>query len=348
MRLFGRKSGSAASAAGIREFWSWWDRTRSEIDALADAEETGRLAELIGPAVAAIHSSLEWEITPGRGGAARALVVTAAGDAELRPIAHRWAKAAPPADARWEFHPSRQADPDALEVTVDVGGYDFDLKELTFGLRVPPGTPRVNVTAYHPIFTLLEEDARMDATLMALDRLLGEDEVARWIGEISTSAFQPMDPVAAVHLPGVVADVASGYAEEQWALLEGTTAGGARLVATARHPLRSVDYPLFDQHIAIVLPYRHADDDGLPAAESLESLRAFEERLTSTLTVPGGSAVLAAHVSAERRRVVHLYADSEGDAAARAKELAAQWREGRASVTVEADPEWAGVAPFLS
>src|SRR5690606_29908675 len=149
MRLFGRKSGSAASAAGIREFWSWWDRTRSEIDALADAEETGRLAELIGPAVAAIHSSLEWEITPGRGGAARALVVTAAGDAELRPIAHRWAKAAPPADARWEFHPSRQADPDALEVTVDVGGYDFDLKELTFGLRVPPGTPRVNVTAYH-------------------------------------------------------------------------------------------------------------------------------------------------------------------------------------------------------
>lgn len=343
MRLFGRKSDDGGPSAAIQKFWVWWGEHRSEIDALVEAGEPERLAEVLAPAVAAIHPSLVWEITPGRT-AAQALVVTAAGDAELRPVAHRWARAAPPADDRWEYHPARQANPEALELTLDVGGYDFDLEELTFGLRIPPGTPRVDVTAYHPIFTLLEDDTRMEATLLALDWLLGEDDVARWIGEINPVALPPIDAVAAVHLPGVVADLASDYAEEQWVELEGRTASGARLIATARHPLRPVDYPVFDQHIAIALPYADADGDGLPAEPSLTALREFE----NALALPADAAVLAVRLSAERHRVLHIYADPETGTAARLKDLAAGWKEGRAEVEIDNDPAWSAVAPFLN
>ncbi|GAA3004896.1 DUF695 domain-containing protein [Streptosporangium longisporum] len=348
MRLFGRRNEPAPDpAGGIAEFWAWWAQARPELDAMAAAGETGRLAEWIGPAVQVVHPSLVWEIVPGRA-AGRALVVTSAGDPELRPTAHRWAAAAPPADGSWEFHPSRRAAPDPTGLVLDAGGYELALDGLVLGLRVPHGSPRIDVVAHHPVFTLLEEETRTEAALLALDRLLGEDEVARWVGDVSAAAYEPIDAVPAVHLPGVVADLASGYRDEQWALLEGRTASGARLVATARHPLRPVDHPLLDQHIEITLPYAHRDAEGLPAGSSLEALRDVEERLAGRIGRLNGRAVLAAHLSAEGQRVLHLYADPASEAASCARELSAGWEEGRPRVDVTADPGWIAVSPFLT
>ncbi|MDP9849372.1 DUF695 domain-containing protein [Streptosporangium lutulentum] len=348
MRLFGRKSESdAGPAEGIGEFWAWWTEARPELDAMAAAGETDRLAESIGPAVRAVHPSLVWEIAAGLN-AVRALVVTAAGDPELRAVAHRWAAAAPAADALWEFHPSRWASPNATDLTLDVDGYELTLKELTLGLRAPHGSLRVDVIAYHPSFTIMDDDTRTDAALLALDWILGEDDVARWVGDISVSAFEPIDAVSAVHLPGVVADLASGYRDEQWALLEGETATGARLSATARHPLRPVDYPLFDQHITLTLPYTHRDADGLPIGPSLEALNDFEKRLAGQIGRLTGGAVLAAHMSAEGQRVFHVYADPASDAAVPLKKLITSWKDGHPRVDVATDPGWIVISPFLS
>ncbi|MFI7128442.1 DUF695 domain-containing protein [Nonomuraea sp. NPDC050153] len=347
MRLFGRKGADEEAGDGIAEFWAWWQESRPGLDSLVANGDVEGLEEQLAPAAAAIHPSLVWEVAPGKE-AAHALVVTAAGDPELRSLAHRWAKAAPPSDMLWEYHPSRQANPQAMDLTLDVGGFEFALDKLMLGLRVPRDQPRVDVSAYHPIFGELDEDTRMEATLLALDWLLGEDDVARWVGEITPATFQPIDSVAAAHLPAVVADVASGYTEEEWLLLEGQTGGGAPLVATARHPLRPVDYPLFDQHIAITLPYTHRDENGLPVGDSLTALRDFEERLAARLLKLRDDAVLAAHMSAEGHRIIHVYADPTGDAAIHAKELIVSWEEGEPRVDVAADPSWSAVVAFLT
>ncbi|WP_327589189.1 DUF695 domain-containing protein [Nonomuraea sp. NBC_00507] len=351
MRLFGRKDADDEDdeprGDGIAEFWTWWQETRPRLDSLVAAGDTGGLEDLLASAVAALHPDLVWEVAPGRN-AMHTLVVTSAGDAELRPLAHRWAKGAPEADLLWEFHPSRQANPQALELTLDVGGFEFALDKLMLGLRAPRDTPRVDVAAYHPIFGELDEDTRMETALLALDWLLGEDDVARWVGEITAVTFEPIDAVPAVHLPAVVADVASGFDEEQWVLLEGQTAGGAPLVATARYPLRPVDYPLFDQHIAITLPYAHRDEAGLPIGASLTALRDFEERLAARMLKLRDDAVLAAHLSTEGLRTIHVYADPTGEAAIHAKELIVGWEEGEPRVDVGTDAGWTAVAPFLS
>jgi hypothetical protein len=346
MRLFGRKSEPAEPAEAIANFWLWWRESRPEIDARVEADDAPALAELIGPAVTAMRPSLVWEIAPGRT-ARHGLVVSASGDPELRSFVHRWALAAPAPDDLWEFHPSRQANPNAADLTVEVAGREFGLDRLVLGLRVPPGTPRVDVSAFHPIFPDIDDDTRMEATLLALDWLLGEDEVARWVGEIVAAEFEPIDAIPAVHLPAVVADVAEGFKEEQWALLEGQTAQGKRLTVAARYPLRPVDHPLYDQHIAISLPYTHADEEGLPTGSSLSSLRDFEERLGEGLAKQG-SAVLVAHLSADGGRVLHVYADPSSDAVPVIKELASAWGEGRARVDVADDPSWSGVAHFLT
>lgn len=350
MRLFGRDRGveeTSDHGERVAGFWRWWEETRPELDTAMAAGERGRLSELLAPAVAALHPGLAWEVAPGRN-AAHALVVTAAGDAELRPLAHRWAKAAPPADLVWEFQPARRASPRAGELTLEVAGVEFGLDRLVLGLRVPRGALRVDVTAHHPVFSELDEESRLEATLLALDRLLGEDDVARWVGEITPATAAPIDAVPAVHLPAVVADLAGDYAEDQWVLLEGRTATGAPLAAATRYPLRPVDHPLLDQHIAVTLPYSRRDGDGLPTGASLDALRDFEERLTARMDELGGGGQLVAHVSAERHRVLHVYADPAVGAADVIRELARAWKEGKARVEVSSDPSWSAVAPFLS
>ncbi|MFI6919586.1 DUF695 domain-containing protein [Nonomuraea spiralis] len=350
MRLFGRKDEEQEADGpgdGVAEFWVWWQEARPRLDSLVAAGTAEGIEELVAPAVAALDPGLVWEVAPGRN-AAHILVVTAAGDAELRSLAHRWARAAPPADLLWEFHPSRQANPQALELTLDVGGFEFALDKLKFGLRVPRNQPRVDVSAYHPIFAELDEETRLEAALLALDWLLGEDDVARWVGEITPATHEPIDAVAAVHVPAVVADLASGYQDEEWVLLEGQTGEGAPLVATARFPLRPVDHPLFDQHIEITLPYTHRDENGLPVGDSLTALRDFEERLATRLLKLRDDALLAAHLSAAGHRVIHLYADPTSEASIHAKELIVSWEEGEPRVDVATDPAWTAVSPFLS
>lgn len=349
MRLFGRKDADERAGQGkaaIAGFWTWWQENRPRLEAMMASGETGELEELLAAPVAAMDPALVCEVAPGKE-AAHALVVTAEGDAELRPLAHRWAKAAPPADLLWEFHPSRQADPRAAERTIDVGEYTVGIDRMTLGLRVPRNQARVDVAAYHPVFGELDPEDRMQTALRALDALLGEDEVARWVGEITAVAFEPIDAVAAVHLPAVVADVASGIGEDEWVLLEGQ-AGGKPLAATARYPLRPVDHPLCDEHIAITLPYAERDEQDLPAGGSLEALRDLEERLTARLGEHPADALLAVHLSADGHRVIHVYADPDAGAAAIAKELASGWREGKALVDVSRDPAWTAVAPFLT
>ncbi|GII79455.1 hypothetical protein Sru01_44370 [Sphaerisporangium rufum] len=340
-----RDNGHGDGPAG---FWAWWAGARPRVESLADAGDTEGLAAELDPAVAAIDPGLVWDVTPGRA-ARHALVVSSAGDPELRPLAHRWARSAPPADAGWEFHPSRPADPGAAGRTLRVDGRPLPLADLVVGLRVPNGQPRVDITAYHPVFEdLADDEVRTEATLLALDHLLGEDEVARWAGEVVAATAPPIDAVAAVHLPAVVADLASEYPDGQWALMEGRTPAGARLLAAARHPLRPVDHPLFDQHIAITLAYAEADADGLPAGGSAAALRGFEERLTQALTPLAGTATLAVHVTAEGARVFHVYADPDGDVPGALRDLAAGWTEGPATVEVADDPGWIIISPFHS
>ncbi len=348
MRLFSRgDDGAADPEVAIGRFWQWWAAARPEIDELAEQGDDQGLDARLGPAVEAVHPALVWEIAPGHD-ADHALVVTADGDPELRSLAHRWAKAAPPPDPRWEFHPSRQANPAAMELKVVVNGHEMAFDRLVLGLRVPPGTPRADVTVYHPIFPDLDDDARMEAAVLALDWILGEDEVARWIGEIVAASAEPLDAVPAVHLPAVVADVAADYREEQVVLLEGRTPSGALLTATARHPLRPVDHPLLDQHICIALPYLDADDDGQPIGDSAAALETFEKQLTETLAQDPESAILAAHMTAEGTRTFHVYADPATGTAAKAKSLLKEWHGTRPALEVADDPGWVNISPFLT
>ena len=123
-------------------------------------------------------------------------------------------------------------------------------------------------------------------------------------------------------------------------MLRGETKEGP-LVAMARSPLHPLTAPNLDTYVAVVLPYRHRTDDGLPDKGSLEPLAEFERRLDGELGVSGQ---VVAHMSNAGVRTLHVYVDSAADVLPKVKGLARSWDQGNATVHDMADPGWSAVS----
>ena len=90
-----------------------------------------------------------------------------------------------------------------------------------------------------------------------------------------------------------------------------------------------------DPHLQIFLQLPHG------MRISLETLRAFEDRLEEQL---GAAGQVMAHLSTGGVRTMHVYVDSTADLLTRVKGLARGWPEGRATVHDMPDPGWQAAA----
>lgn len=323
----------------VSAFWAWWaDGGEQRLTAALAAAEVDRMAGEISRLVAAIHPDLDWELGRGRS-AQHLLCVSAAGIAELRPLAERWVRAAPLPSAVWEFHPARQADPDVLDQTLEIAGSRVPLADLRVALHVDED--RVDVAVWHPAMTGMPEGARTQLAFLTLDWALGEDDVTRWVGEVASPAHEPAGAVPVDVLRTTVADLASRTREDTWAVLEGRAADGSRAMVTVRRPLRWIDRPLLDLHSEITVPVVGPRPDGLPGSDGLARLRDLEDELVAALA---GRAELLAHESREGRRIFHLYSDGEDQ---NATDLIARWA-GERGLPVEQrpDPAWRDLRAF--
>ena len=227
----------------------------------------GDLTSVISAMVHAIHPELAWELAAGSR-SEHALIVTAGGTAELRPLAERWMRAAPPASPTWEYHPARQADPSALRHRLNLGGADLVLDGIRIGLALDERRNRVDVGLFHPAFGGMSGSGPGQVTFLVLDWLLGEDDVERWVGGVQPLTSVPEPAHGAVELLRVVDGLRHHDRSEEWALLEGRTDAGERLIASARPFLRWIDRPVLDLHHQLTLAFEPARADGLPEPSS--------------------------------------------------------------------------------
>lgn len=324
----------------ISEFWSWWEQARPSVEASLGAEQSTEVVEEISRRVHRIHPELQWEITEPDG-AGPALTLTGGGDAELRGLAERWRLAAP-ADDRWRFHAARRPDPKMLEQRLTLDDHEFDLGYVRLGMRADAARARIDVTAYHPDFLFVPDETRDQVVQHVLDWALGEDDVARWIGEVTTAMEAPIDSLPPGMLAAVVTQISEPFQGGSWLTGEGRTPRGHPARLRARFPLHRQDHPLCDLHVAISVPYAHANPDRLPVEPSAGALRRFEKKLARL----SGRAVLAVREIGDGVEVFHLYVDPDSGALAELDQLAASWPEGKAKIASTPDPGWRALAPY--
>jgi hypothetical protein len=320
-------------------FWAWWADTRDRLDEAIRRSEVGdALVADIGDHVEALPpGGLAWELTPGEE-ARHALVVTAGGDPELRAAAERWRRSAPPADATWEYRSTRPASLDAMESALTFDGVEVDLAELTVTWEVDERRREVDVRVHHPAFSEGGEELRNQVTFLALDWLLGEEDVERFVGAIEPVADPPPGARPLRELAPVVAGLDADAAD--WVILEARPEGRPPTMVSAMARLKPVDHPLLDTHAAVVAQYETEHPDGYPDGDELTRLRELEDGLDAAL---GDDGRLVAHASSEGTRVLHAYFDGESAAGERLERWAA---ERGVALDVRRDPAWDAVRHF--
>lgn len=284
----------------------------------------------------AIHPDLAWELSPGQS-AAHALVVSGEGVAELRAVAERVRRAAPPADETFEYRSSRGRDHASFDATMVFDDVEIELAETRFGANVDSERAKIDVVVHNPAMSALGEHARTSVAFLSLDWALGEDDVERWIGTVGVATELPSPALSYSELASLADELGSSL-EEEWLLMEGTD-DGAPVVVMVRRPLRRVDWPLFDRRLDVAV--RLPDDLNASEAQSLE------DELAAVLGDDGVHAATTTEI-ARGLRTTHLYVDATSDVAARvsaAVERAALTEH--VEVTLEHDPAWSRVQPYM-
>src|ERR1051326_8150521 len=129
--LFRRKP----SPDPVVELWAWWATVREAVAVAIGDGTVDRFTDGMNSRVGAVHPDLQWELTPGIR-ARHALVVTSAGNAELRRGAARCVGAAPISDALWEYTPHRFGDLSLFAHQLGIGGSTLDLSGIRFAATV--------------------------------------------------------------------------------------------------------------------------------------------------------------------------------------------------------------------
>jgi hypothetical protein len=306
----------------ITDFWEWWAGARAGVqDAIeAGSTDAGVLRELLDR-VSALD--LACELSAGRT-ARHALCVSANGDPAKRKLAYRWWQAAPPADAVFEYHPARIAG-DAGAV-LELGGQAFAFADLRFAVAADEPRHQLDLEVQHPGFPGLDEKARAQVAFLALDNVLGEEEVERWVGALAFSADAPTATLTATDLRAAVAALREATPGGEWALLRGQDA-----VAVAARPLRPVDHPFFD--LLCELRAR-------PVEHDLSVLQANEGQLARAF---GERAFHAASLTQGDLRTAFVYLDGDTPTS---RELEAWAAEHGYETRFSLDPAWDAVRSF--
>lgn len=323
---FLRRDSSDADRFG--DFWTWWSTARDTIVACIESRGfDDRTVSDISRAVKAVHKELAWELAKGKT-ADHAFCVSPEGDPAVRQVAIRWLASAPPADAIWEFHASKQ--PGRADSILEIAGVRIDLSEMRAIGSWDEARRRFDVRLWHPVFAEVPANVRGQVMFLFLDGLLGEEDVERWIGSI-----EPLEAPSGGRTPDELrAEIDRRRAEtpgdERWILATGTTASGEPVVVVADASLKRIDHPFADDHVTVRVELTEADRE-------TSVINAQEDDLTARLE---GLAINAGHATHAGGRTIH-YVTDDADAARRLVDAwVADHPDRRIRVAIERDMRW--------
>lgn len=319
----------------ISAFWKWWPSSAPGFaESFSTGEHSEELIAAMNAHVSAIGEGLDWEFGPGHE-AEHHLSLSSHGDPELRIVAERWRERAPTADATWEFHAARQPHPEP-DLTLTIDEVEVKLGEIRYDLDVEEDRARVVVTGWHPAYaTIADASLRRRILFIALDTLLGEDEVERWIGAVSTADEPIEDGVTPSDLRDTVQELSELSKDDMWQMLRGEDDGKPVLVVVDR-AVKRADHWLKDTLLRIRVTLASANDEGIPSKDESEILNEAEDALVASL---GAHAVYLARETRTGARTLFFHVAESSPAL----DIAARWKptpEHAVEVEAERDPAW--------
>jgi hypothetical protein len=322
---------------GIEAFWAWWPGAAARIGAaIEDRKLDEALVGEVTAKVQAVDPKLTWELGPG-GTARHAFCLSPNGEPELRRVTERWFRAAPPADASWEFHPARRGTPALVDARLQFAEHTVPLGDMRFTVLLDPHREVMNVTSFHPGFAAMNDDMRGMTTFITMDRILGEDTVQRWLGGIRTS-LEPLEKGASfqvlVQAVGLLTRDATG---ERFTTLHGQAPNGRPMFATINLALKWIDHLACDTHLVVDVALLEETPEGMPSDEEADALSDIEDELEEMIT---GEAVYLGRETAGGRRALHWFVSPDHPIRPALEDWAARHADRDVRLTWSPDPRW--------
>jgi hypothetical protein len=340
-----KKPRRIAEPAAIRDFWAWWLQEGAAVVARGREAGGSDYGKQLSRYVSRISPGLAWELGPGT--VSEHQLVVFAESSDCAPVARRVLKAAPAPSAQWEYADMRQPAEFFEDLTLGLGGQEFDSLDFRVGLML--NRYSVDIAVHHPGLKELPAAERMGPIHIMLDHAIGQRDVGAWIGVIEPVLHELPSGIPLGMLRSVVSQLRArafdADGQPSWHELNGTTGDGLPILACVQVPLVPVFWPEFDQHVALSLPFelpRQGPPElaGLPGSEAEADLKEAQDRLAEEIA---GQGRLVATETSGGRRTLHFYVDSTGSAAWRLEAAAAAWPGGRAGYGTELDPGWSNV-----
>ena len=165
----------------MRSFWTWFAANAENLTALHANRDFVAMADQVNRELDNVEPQLAWEIGPGKN-QPNLLIISAEGNAKLRPLAEMMIKLAPQLEG-WEFYSSRPARPAPSVVRLPESGQAFDTAGWVFLPVEHPETGRLDLVIVDDELADSDRERALKAVSIYLDQVLGEDIVETWIGK---------------------------------------------------------------------------------------------------------------------------------------------------------------------
>jgi hypothetical protein len=119
-------------------------------------------------------------------------------------MAEYWLEHAPKLEG-WTFYPARQPSNNVREFSLRLNGdMVFEPKELWLHLRVDEDDKNIDITAWHPLYSRIPDNAKFTSLYLLLDETLGEYGTQKWIREIKLADDKLKESVPIWELPDFI------------------------------------------------------------------------------------------------------------------------------------------------
>lgn len=310
----------------ITEFWAWWPDLVSRLeanDAVVRLEDDADLGER----ASAIHPKIQ-VLGEYRPDGSSWLCLSSRGNIELRPLVQLWAARAQLHSDGWRFLTARPRSWPPTRHT------PFPFVELELVHRHDELREVIHVSLYHPAMATMEPVQTNQLAFMALDHLLGEDDVERWIGNLSVATERPEGAAPIESLCEAVRAAAERATAEQWQAVSSGPKSAPTLV-TINRAVKPIDHVELGMHVRIDMQLRAPGPRGLAQGKEELALNRLQAALSHDL---GARAVVVARETHLGHRIIHLHAEP------RVARDVTTWRQRHPdweiSVLSQADPGW--------
>lgn len=170
----------------VENFWDWY-RDNADRYYEAFSEGTGPdLIEEISRGVTKWLPGFAFVFGPGKNGAGHSFTLSGEGNINQQFLTSYWLSQAPELEG-WTFFDARQPSDCVEEYTIDIAGFDIQGADIQVDTEVDEDEEVIDLVAWHPQFSEMDDNLRYTVFFIFLDEVLGETGAQSWIGNISLS-----------------------------------------------------------------------------------------------------------------------------------------------------------------